>query len=174
MRVLNVGGGSRVLPPQFDGWEQDLLDIDSAVAPDICIDAKRIIDLPPYTYDAVWSSHQLEHVYQHEVPVVLEGFHHVLKARGFAWVSVPDIGAVVAALATKDISDTWYMAGENPITYHDVLYGWGKMIADGNTFYAHKTGFTAHTLDCAMKQFFPIVQIARDGFDLSALGIKCQ
>ena len=32
MKVLNVGGGaSRYLPPEYDGWEQDLLDIEAGV-----------------------------------------------------------------------------------------------------------------------------------------------
>ena len=68
--VLNVGGGpSRNLPPYYDNWEQHLLDIDKNVNPDICCDARelQIQDV----YDAVYTSHTLEHFYKHEIPLIL-------------------------------------------------------------------------------------------------------
>ena len=55
MRVLNVGGGTnRQLPKQYAGWEQDVLDIDPNVKPDILCDAKLMRKLPAAKYDAVF------------------------------------------------------------------------------------------------------------------------
>lgn len=174
MKVLNVGGGGRSLPPLFNGWDQDLLDIDDSVHPDICCDAKDMFHLPPKTYDAVYCSHNLEHFYRHDVPRVLEGFHHVLTDAGFVLIKVPDMTSLFASVQGRDISDTWYMAGENPISFHDVLYGWGLQMERGNLYYSHKTGFTDKSLRVALnKAGFPQVFTSIEGMgNLHAIAYK--
>jgi SAM-dependent methyltransferase len=172
-RLLNVGGGSRWLLPMFNGWDQDLLDIDDSCGADICCDARTLKDRPvERQYDAIYNSHFLEHVHEHEVPDVLEGFHKHLKPGGFVYTMVPDLRQLFAEIQTKELTDTWYMAGENKVTYADVLYGWNSAIRSGKPYFAHKYGFTPPVLDAALKQFFPIVLIARDGYNLHALAIK--
>lgn len=149
MRVLNVGsGGSRTVPDTYKGWDQDTLDIDAAVNPDIVCDAKRLTTLRASQYDAVFCSHNLEHFYKHEVPGVLQGFLHVLKPDGFANIAVPDMNVLFKTITetNKDIDDTWYHCGGGPISFHDVIYGWGKQVASGNVYYSHKTGFTEKAL----------------------------
>ena len=167
MKVLNVGGGSRTLPVQYDGWEQTLLDADPDTKPDLCLDAKEIGTLSESQYDAVYCSHCLEHFYKHEVPVVLSGFLHVLKPGGFAEISVPDIRKLMTDLMSRnyDIDDVFYRAEHDmPVTFHDVLYGWGVQVSKGNLFYAHKTGFTALSLATAMERagFVTIYQSLHD------------
>lgn len=46
--VLNVGGGSKLIPipGYFDGWQHDLLDIDPRGAPDLVCDARELETLP--------------------------------------------------------------------------------------------------------------------------------
>lgn len=176
-RVLNVGGGgSRDLPTIYRGWEQVLLDIDPAVNPDVVCDAKQMHTLPRAKYDSVYCSHTLEHFYRHEVPAVLSGFVHVLKPTGFAHIAVPDMNAVFQALVkgNQDIGDTFYHAGPNAISFHDVIYGWGKMLTAGNLFFAHKCGFTAKTLSKALRQArFTKALTAPDGFgNLHAFAFK--
>src|SRR5215510_1625876 len=80
-KVLNVGGNNKAIaiPKHFEGWTHDLLDIDPRGKPDIVCDARKLTSLAPQTYDAVYSSHNLEHYFAHDVPKVLRGFHHVLK-----------------------------------------------------------------------------------------------
>jgi hypothetical protein len=82
-RVLNVGGHDKriPLPPQYAGFEQLLLDIDPAVAPDILCDARELSKLESGQFDAVYCAHNLEHYYRHDVPKVLAGFLHVFKDR---------------------------------------------------------------------------------------------
>lgn len=172
--VLNVGSaGSRDLPPVFANWQQTTLDIDPRTGADIIADALELRRLPPSTYNAVYCSHCLEHFPRHEVRAVLAGFHHVLKPAGFTYLRVPDIAALVTELATRDIDDVWYISQGGPITFHDVLYGWGRQLAAGNKYYAHKSGFTELALTRELsKAGFPVAMIARDLGELHAYGFK--
>ena len=49
--------------------------------------------------DALFSSHNVEHLYPHEVPVAFREFVRVLKDDGFIIVTCPDLKAVSAAVA---------------------------------------------------------------------------
>jgi len=176
VKVLNVGGGSnRTLPKEYAGWEQDLLDVDASLRPDILCDARHMSALPAEQYDAVFCSHTLEHFYQHEIPQVLEGFLHVLKLEGFAHIIVPDMEALFQALVKdgRDVHDIWYVSPAGPITFYDVLYGWGRQVEIGNFYYCHKTGFTPKALFAALtKTGFRQCAIAKDGFNLFGYGFK--
>jgi len=177
MLVLNVGGGAnRGLPRQYEGWEQVLLDIDPAVQPDVVCDAKEMRRLPAAKYDAIYCSHSLEHFYTHEVPQVLAGFLHVLKPTGFAHIEVPDMSQVFRAIVqgNRDIGDIFYQSSAGPIAFHDVIYGFGKMVASGNLYYCHKTGFTEKSLGQAITRAgFKKVMTAIDGSaNLYAYGFK--
>jgi SAM-dependent methyltransferase len=175
-RVLNVGGGtSRDLPPHYKGWEQVLLDIDPNVKPDVVCDAKEMRKLPPAKYDAVFCSHNLEHFYRHEVPAVLAGFLHVLKPDGFVQIAVPDMMELFERVVRdcRDIDETWYSSSGGPISFHDVIYGWGKAVAQGNLYYAHKTGFSDKTLTKALSSAgFRHVMTAREQGNLHAYAFK--
>jgi hypothetical protein len=150
-RVLNVGGGSKgiSIPQVYDGWEHVLLDIDPRGNPDIVCDALQLSRLPPSEFDAVYCSHNLEHYHRHEVGDVLAGIRHVLKADGFADIRVPDLGELMRTVVRDglDIDDVLYQAEAGPITVCDVLFGYGVQIErSGNSFFAHKTGFTRKSL----------------------------
>lgn len=175
-QVLNVGGGpSRQLPALYNGWSQVLLDIDPAVKPDVCCDAKLLRTLKPGQYDAVYCSHNLEHFYRHEVPVVLDGMRHVLKPGGFVHIAVPDVLALMKAVVEghRDIMDVWYPCGSGPIRFHDVLYGWHQAMAAGNLYYAHKCGFSVKSLTKALREAaFPSVYVATDGMNIEAYAFR--
>jgi ubiquinone/menaquinone biosynthesis C-methylase UbiE len=176
MKVLNVGGGpSRELPSMYEGWRQELLDIDPAVKPDIVCDAKSMHTLPAGKYDAVFCSHTLEHFHKHEVPSVLAGFLHVLKPTGFAHIAVPDMEALFKTIAEngKDINSVWYTSPGGPISFHDVIYGWGRQIETGNLHYCHKTGFTKQALSRALARAgFKKVLTASDDCNLYAYAFR--
>lgn len=167
MRVLNVGGGgNRTLPRHFAGWEHHVLDIDPGVGAEIVCDAKDMRKLKAAQYDAIFCSHNLEHFYRHEVPTVLAGFRHVLKADGFVQIAVPDLLAVMRNMADPD--DVWYRAS-GPITFHDVLYGWDRAMSGGNLFYAHKCGFSEKSLTRVLRAAgFAKVMTAVDGYNIHA------
>lgn len=163
--LLNVGSAnSKDVPSLYRLWQQDSLDIDPEVKPDIVCDAREMRRLPPSHYDAVYCSHCLEHFHRHEVSRVLEGFAHVLKPTGFTHVIVPNMQAVFDTLVhgKRDLHDTFYISAGGPITFHDVIYGWGKQVSTGNQYYCHKTGFTERSLAKALKSHFKVVMTATD------------
>ena len=150
-RVLNVGGNNKSipLPPQYDGFENVLLDIDPSGSPDIICDARQLTTLDAGQFDAVYCSHNLEHYYRHEIPRVLGGFLHVLNDNGFVQIRVPDIAAVMRTTIEQglDIDDVLYQSSAGPIMVVDVLYGHSVEIEQsGQDFFAHKTGFTQKSL----------------------------
>lgn len=175
MIVLNVGGGSRNLPNHFAGWDQHLLDIDPATNPDVCCDGVDLANhAAPFTYDAVYCSHNLEHYYWHDVPKVLSAFERVLKTGGFVEIHVPNIKNLMQTIGSLDIQDVWYRLSDGtPVTYHDVLYGWDKAMANGNLFYAHKCGFTPLSLMVALDDVgFTNIMVEDQGSNLKATAIK--
>jgi hypothetical protein len=154
-RLINVGGNSKdiPIPAHYKGWEHLLLDIDPSGKPEILCDAREMATLPAATYDAVYCSHNLEHFYAHDVPRVLAGFRHVLKADGFAEIRVPDLGALMREVAKRDldVEDVLYQSPAGPIAVRDVVYGFGRKIASsGEDFYAHRTGFSRKSLSRAL------------------------
>jgi len=173
MRVLNVGGGTgREIPRHYKGWEQHVLDIDPNVGAEIVCDAKEMRTLKAAQYDAIFCSHNLEHFYRHEVPTVLAGFRHVLKADGFAQIAVPDLMALVRDMTDPDA--VWYRTGAGvPITFHDVLYGWDAVMSKGNLFYAHKCGFSRESLTRVLRKAgFAKVLTAVDGYNVHAFAFQ--
>lgn len=152
MRVLNVGGNTKAIPipARYAGWDHDLLDISPGPDVDIVCDARAMpFELSPCIYDAVYCSHNLEHYYDHEVPLVLAGMVFALKPGGEVHILVPNIGQLIVEMVERgiDLDDTLYTSPAGPITPLDVFYGYGREIAEsGEPFFAHKTGFTARRL----------------------------
>ena len=150
-RVLNVGGQSHgiQLPPPYSTFEHVLLDLDPTVGADLVLDVRELTSLEPQQFEAVYCSHNLEHVRQHDVPVVLAGFRHVLKPGGLAHIIVPDLQELMLVCVQQgiDLDGLLYESPMGPITPLDVLYGHGGMMAQsGQDFYAHRTGFSRRTL----------------------------
>ena len=150
-RVLNVGGQSHgiQLPPPYSTFEHVLLDLDPTVGADIVLDVRELTSLEPQQFEAVYCSHNLEHVRQHDVPVVLAGFRHVLKPGGLAHIIVPDLQELMLVCVQQgiDLDGLLYESPMGPITPLDVLFGHGGMIAQsGQDYYAHRTGFSRRTL----------------------------
>jgi SAM-dependent methyltransferase len=149
--VLHVGCGPyhvESLHPRYRGlgWREVRLDIDPDVKPDI---VASIVDMSPVeseSMDAVWSSHNLEHVYSHEVASVLESFYRVLRPGGEALITMPDLQSIALLISRGRLEDTAYVSPAGPIAPLDVVYGHRASVARGNEFMAHRTGFTAKTL----------------------------
>lgn len=149
--VLHVGaGGAGIvnMPQAFysDEWKELRLDIDPATLPDI---VGSMLDMPAVadeSVDAIYSSHNIEHVYAHEVPVVLNEFLRVLKPDGFLVVTCPDLQSVARLVAEDRLIDVAYVSPAGPITPLDILYGLRLALAQGNHYMAHKCGFTLNVL----------------------------
>lgn len=152
--VLHVGCGAAdpgKLPPAYfpaDGsWRELRLDIDPDVAPDIVASLTDMSAVPDASVDAVWSAHNLEHLWAHEVPVAFAELMRVLRPGGFALVTMPDLQQIAELVAAGKLEDAAYVSPMGPVAPLDMLYGYRPSVAAGNAFMGHRTGFTAGTLN---------------------------
>ena len=104
--VLHVGCGPAdisSMPSYFrDGsWQEIRFDIDAAVSPDIVGSILDMGILESGSFDALFSSHNIEHLLPHEVPVALGEFNRVLKGDGVLVVKCPDLESVAEAIVQK-------------------------------------------------------------------------
>lgn len=154
--ILHVGPGHRnngaKLPVAFQSseWQEIRLDIDPANEPDIVGSMLDMAAVADASVDAIYSAHNIEHVYAHEVPQVLKEFLRVLKPDGFLVVTCPDLQTVCQLVAEDKLGDAAYTSQAGPITPLDILYGHGAALAAGHHYMAHKTGFTLKTLTQAL------------------------
>jgi SAM-dependent methyltransferase len=177
-RVLNAGSGplsNRHLHPIFTkaSWAEVRLDIDPKASPHLTgsiVDMRSLVQ--DQSFDAIWSSHSLEHLYGHEVPLALSEFTRVLKPDGFALITSPDLEAVASLLLDRGLDQAAYVSAAGPITPHDMLFGHSASIARGQTFMAHNTGFTCTSLGQLLANAgFAVVLVKRDRLDLWALAL---
>jgi SAM-dependent methyltransferase len=177
-RVLNAGSGppsARQLHPVFsrNSWAEIRLDIDPLVKPDLVGSVADMVQMvPSATFDAVWSSHSLEHLRAHEVPQALSEFHRVLKPDGFALITSPDLETVASLILDRGLDALVYTSPMGPITPHDMLFGHTDSIERGKVFMAHNTGFTSSTLGKLLVDAgFATSLIRRERLDLWALAL---
>ena len=166
--VLHVGCGVQKpgrLHAMFTGpkWREVRLDINPESRPDLIASITDMRIVISHSMDALYSSHNLEHLYPHEVGRALAEFRRVLKPGGLALVAVPDLQQVAALVAEDKADAVLYTSPVGPVTPLDVIYGHKAAIARGNPFMAHKTGFTASTLGKALTGAgFDQVALSRD------------
>jgi len=124
--------------------------------------------------DAVWSSHNLEHLQRHEVPPALAEFLRVLKPSGLLLLTLPDLQEVARLVVEDRLEDRAYTSASGPITPLDMIFGHTASLARGNRYMAHRTGFTARTLQLVLVEAgFVEVTLRRGGsFDLWATAYK--
>lgn len=127
-------------------WSELRFDIDERVNPDIVGTMTNLSGVASASVDAVFSSHNIEHLYPHEVPVALAEFRRVLKPDGFLVITCPDLQSVCALIAEDKLTDPAYTSPAGPIAPLDILYGHRPALAQGNLFMAHKCGFTQKVL----------------------------
>ncbi|HEX8987402.1 MAG TPA: methyltransferase domain-containing protein [Rhodocyclaceae bacterium] len=155
-KFLHVGCGSAskpAVPKCFlpDEWREIRLDIDPAVSPDVVASMLDMAPVPDARVDGIYSSHNIEHLYPHEVPVALGEFLRVLKPGGFLVATCPDLQSVSRLIADDRLEEPAYVSAVGPIAPLDILYGHRSEMAAGNLFMAHRTGFTLRTLVDAVR-----------------------
>lgn len=177
---LHVGcGRSRKehTTPAFAGtdWRELRFDIDVAAQPDILGTMTDMALVTSASVDALYSAHNIEHLYPHEVPVALGEFHRVLKSDGFVVITCPDLQSVSALVAEGRLTEPAYLSPAGPIAPLDILFGLRGALAAGNHFMAHKCGFTEDLLarELMAAGFAAVVHLRRPlAFDLWALASK--
>ncbi|WP_147819393.1 class I SAM-dependent methyltransferase [Salidesulfovibrio onnuriiensis] len=149
--VLHVGCGVKrddKLPEQYrtPEWREVRLDINPNAEPDIVGDIRDLRMIEDASVDAVFSSHNLEHLYYHEAETALREFFRVVRAGGHVLIACPDLQQVARLIAEDRLMDPVFTPPAGPVAPIDMLYGYRPGLARGNHFMAHKTGFTPSSL----------------------------
>lgn len=161
--ILHAGCGSEPLPAwMLTEFQEVRLDINPDVQPDICASLTDMGDVGPF--DAIYTTHTLEHLYPDEVLPALKEFKRVLKPDGGVVIIVPDLEGV------QPTDDTVYDSPAGPVSGLDMYYGMARLVA-GNRHMAHHCGFTQALLEGVMKAAeFKNVAVVRANFNLLATG----
>jgi hypothetical protein len=175
--LVNAGCGPRDggrLPAMFETWRQLRVDVDPAVAPDVVADITDLSAIPSGSADAVWSAHCLEHLYVHQVGQALGEFHRVLKNDGFACIIVPDLQTIASYIVSDQLDQVIYESPAGPVTAHDVLFGFGALVARGHVSMAHRCGFTPSAMlqHLRKSRFAEMVLRRRPSLELAAIALK--
>jgi SAM-dependent methyltransferase len=166
MRLLHAGCGGSALPDIFNGrFEEVRLDIDEKVKPDIVASLVDLGDIGEF--DAVYTSHCVEHLYPADVRTALSEFYRVTKPGGHAIVIVPDLEGVHAT------EEVLVESAVGPLTGLDLIYGC-RFDAGRSEYMAHHSGFVSDTLrDAMLAAGFSSVTMKRlPEHNLMAVGIK--
>lgn len=158
-----------------DAWQEIRLDIDKAVEPDVIGTMTDMHLVANEAVDAIFSSHNIEHLYPYEVPIALKEFLRVLNEAGFLLITCPDLQSVCALVAENKLTETAYESAAGTITPLDILYGHRASMQAGNLYMAHRCGFTKDVLTKALIQagFKSVIAAARPThFDLWAIASK--
>lgn len=160
----------------FADWKELRFDIDETVLPDLVGTMTDMSSVASASVNAIFSSHNIEHLYPHEVPKALAEFVRVLSDDGFAVITCPDIQSVCALIAEDKLTEPAYTSPAGPIAPLDILYGHRASMAQGNLYMAHRCGFTERVLTGTLKTagFASVASIKRGApfFDLWALASK--
>jgi ubiquinone/menaquinone biosynthesis C-methylase UbiE len=127
-------------------WNELRFDIDETVEPDLVGTMTDMSSVSSESVDGVFSSHNIEHLYPHEVPVAFAEFLRVLKPGGLAVITCPDLQSVCALVAEDKLLEPAYTSPAGPIAPLDILYGLRPAMAQGNLYMAHRCGFTQKVL----------------------------
>ncbi len=159
-------------------WAEKRLDIDPSVEPDIIGTMTDMSAVETGSVSAIFSSHNIEHLYPHEVPVALAEFHRVLDDTGFVVITCPDLQSVAALIADDKLTEPAYVSPAGPIAPLDILYGHRPAMAAGNLYMAHRCGFTKRVLQGTLQAagFKHVATMSRGApaFDLWALASKSE
>ncbi|WP_374660930.1 tetratricopeptide repeat protein [Inhella sp.] len=177
-QVLHVGCGhpeAGKLPPGFEPglWRELRVDLDPQVKPDFVASIEDLAPIPSGHADALYSSHNVEHLFPSQVPKALAAFRRVLKPGGFALITLPDLRSAAEAILRDETDRPLYQSPAGPITALDLLYGYTPFVEGGNAFMIHKMGFTAGSLKRALEAAgFERVQVSSHSHALWAVGFR--
>lgn len=178
-KVLHVGCGDKTIREHAgsgfrdDRWTELRMDSDPAVHPDLLGSVTDMSAVEAGSMEAVFSSHVLEHLYWHEVPVALAEIARVLRPTGFALAWVPDLQAAARWIAEDRLFDVIGSTPYGPLTPFDLVFSHRGVVGRDRPYMAHHCGFTLKTLLEAHQQAgFSVIGRPRvPGIDLQVLAM---
>ncbi len=179
--LLHVGCGHATIANiplagfRQSGWREIRFDADASVSPDLTGSMVSMTAVPDGLADAIFSSHGMEHLYWHDVPLALAEFLRTLKEDGFVIITCPDVQAAAQMIAEDRMFETAYQSAAGPITPFDILYSYRPFVAANPEWMAHHCGFTLTTLMAVLREagFAVVHGLRRPGaFDLWVLASK--
>ena len=182
-KFIHVGCGQKTKSSttkgfNSDDWTEVRYDIDEAVEPDYIGSMTDMSVISSSSFDAVFSSHNIEHLYAHDVPIALGEFHRVLNDLGMLVLTCPDLKSVCELVAQDRLLEQAYLSPAGPITPLDILYGHRESMKRGNLYMAHKCGFTRKVLVATLQSagFSSVISMSRGAphFDLWAIATKAE
>lgn len=109
------------------------------------------------TFDAIYSCHNLEHLYPYQVPRALAEFKRVLNENGAVIIMVPDLEDVRPDAKMLQNCDL------GPICGLDMFYG-HHAVLESQPYMAHHCGFIQETLNDSLTEAgFRNVKVERLG-----------
>lgn len=179
--LLHIGCGTASperMPECFKtpAWQEIKLDIDPGVKPDIVASITDMNAVDSASVDAVWSSHNLEHLESFDVSKALAEMRRVLKPEGFALINLPNLERIAQLILEGKLETVLYNSPAGPVTPLDMLFGHSHSLQRGNHFMAHRTGFTAERLSKKLLEAgFAEVRVMRGtSYDLWAVATNCE
>ena len=179
--LLHVGCGQATVDSipligfHQSGWQEVRLDADERVQPDIVGTMVNMSEVADEFADAIFSSHGVEHLYWHDVPLAFAEFRRVLNDKGFVVITCPDVQAAAEMIAQDRMFDTAYESAAGAITPFDILYSYRPFVKANPEWMSHHCGFTLSTLMAVLKEagFSSVNGIRRPiGFDLWVMASK--
>ena len=176
--LLHVGCSHRSVdstPFAGLGFTEIRFDIDSSVKPDIVGSMTDMSAIISGGFDAIYSSHNIEHLYAHEVDTAFSEFLRILSPKGFVLITCPDIVSVCQRVSNSSLVTPLYTSPAGPISPLDIIYGHQESIRNGNHFMAHRTAFSEISLVEKLRSsgFSSVASCTRPkAFDIWALATK--
>lgn len=138
--LLHVGCGVELAPEVFDEYIETRLDIDPQWEPDIVANMTDLSCIADGTFDAIYTSHSLEHLFPEDARMALKEFRRVLTDGGFVLIVVPDLEGV------KPDNQVLFTAPAGEITGRHLHYGYGPHIKKYGPCMVHRSGFVRESL----------------------------
>ena len=176
-KFLHVGCGPKnkeqtTVVFNSDEWEEVRLDIDESVKPDIIASLNDLSVIEDGSYDAIFSSHNIEHLFPHEVDIALEEFSRVLDNEGEIFITCPDMARAAEEIIKGNFLGVLYESRAGPISAIDILFGHRESLRNGQHHMAHRVGFTLKILLGLLKAHgFNTVAGISDNMDLYVIGL---
>ena len=155
-----VGKDHAGLGFQSDDWQEVRLDLDPAARPDILANMTDMKTVASGSFDAIFSSHTIEHLYPDDVRKAFQECYRVLAPWGFMVMVCPDLQAVAEPIARGELLTVLYESNEGPVTPLDMLYGYRGYftLPDRREVMTHHTGFTLPVMVSSLESIgFPTV-----------------